>query len=933
MSSASTQDLQPHLERFGLSSFRPGQREVIESVIEGRDCLCIMPTGGGKSLCYQFPAVMRGGLTLVVSPLIALMKDQVDSLNRLNIKAACINSTLSHGEQRDRMYEMSTGQYDLVYVAPERLRNPAFFDALRNIKIDLLAVDEAHCVSEWGHDFRPDYARLGLFRERLGFPQTIALTATATPTVRDDVVETLKLREPKTFITGFGRPNLQFEVQHPVGGRGKDETLLRFLKETPGCGIIYGATRKRCGELVEMLRERADRKVGLYHGGMSPDERRQTQDEFMSGRLPVIVATNAFGMGIDKSDLRFVIHYNMPGSLEAYYQEAGRAGRDGKDSRCLLLFSNADRYVQEFFIENSYPSREIVEKVYNHLRRVKDDPIEVTLQELKEQLGLSIGSEGVGACERLLEKSGVLERMDSQHNQAAVKIDSDLPTLVDLLPKEAKAQRKVLRAIEDLAGGLRYEWAYIHLNQVAAKSGFERDKLPNHLRKLIELHAFDYVPPFRGRAIHMRKRDVLFDDLEIDFAELDRRRAAEYGKLERVIRYARTRRCRQLEILDYFGDPNLYNCGTCDNCVATGTSKTVAATGPTDGKLLKHVRMALSGVARANGRFGRDLIAQMLFGSKSSKVTKWKLDRLSTYGLLSGLKLAEVATLLEVLIEAGLVQQNDVDKFRPVLVLSAFGTEVMRGASDLTTELPLPSDLRAKIADGAPAPEDQADNPGPHPDPEGARRLRTWRGERAELESVPAYRILTNAAMDAVSRERPSTLEQLEQIKGIGPATVANYGADILEVIHAVAGEPPTNDIEADEEIEEEVAEVEEEEPSPQENVSSASPTEPAAAVDPPALPSGEATDKLSAPEHYWTWRLLSGGITLSECCSIRRLSEHAVCEHLVLASRSGLRVDPRWVFTQADLAVLERVVKEEAIDPPERFEPYHLECYAQLMP
>lgn len=426
-------NLEQGLARFGLSEFRPGQRAVIETVLARQDCLCIMPTGGGKSLCYQLPAVIRDGVTLVVSPLIALMKDQVDSLQAIGVSATFINSVLTLAEQRERLEQMSQGGFDLVYIAPERLRNPRFMEALRGTKVDLLAVDEAHCISEWGHDFRPDYARLGQFRERLGFPPTIALTATATPDVRADIEKQLRLKKSQVFITGFARSNLRFEVFESSGARDKNNALLAILEETPGAGIVYASTRKKCEEVVEFLQEETKRQVGLYHAGLAPDQRRQVQDQFMSGEIDVIVATNAFGMGIDKAELRFVIHYNMPGTIEAYYQEAGRAGRDGKPARCALLFSFSDRYVQEFFIDMRYPARETVRQVYTYLCSLKEDPIEITLQELKDRLDLSTGAEGVGACEQVLEKCGAIDRLASQQNMASVKLDSDLPTMVELL--------------------------------------------------------------------------------------------------------------------------------------------------------------------------------------------------------------------------------------------------------------------------------------------------------------------------------------------------------------------------------------------------------------------------------------------------------------------------------------------------------------------
>src|SRR4051794_8884553 len=381
---AAVPPLESHLTRFKLVSFRPGQREVISALLDGHNCLCIMPTGGGKSLCYQLPAVAREGLTLVVSPLIALMKDQVDALTALGIAATFINSSLPAADAYQRMNDMALGRFDLVYIAPERLRSSLFLEKLREVKVQLLAVDEAHCISEWGHDFRPDYARLGRLRQRLNHPQTIALTATATPDVRTDIVAQLQLQNPRVFITGFSRPNLHFQVEQIFSEPDRDRTLINFIRETPGAGIVYSATRKACEELAPVLTATCGRKVDLYHAGLEPDARRRVQDAFMSGKTPIIVATNAFGMGIDKADLRFVVHYNIPGTLEAYYQEAGRAGRDGDISRCLLLYSQRDRRIQEYFIESAYPDPSVVEQVYDFLREIDADPIELTLDEIRE---------------------------------------------------------------------------------------------------------------------------------------------------------------------------------------------------------------------------------------------------------------------------------------------------------------------------------------------------------------------------------------------------------------------------------------------------------------------------------------------------------------------------------------------------------------------
>ncbi len=756
------ENLEQHLEQFGLSSFRPGQRDVIEAVLSGQDCLCIMPTGGGKSLCYQLPSIARNGTTLVISPLIALMKDQVDALLSLGLRATYINSSLGAADQYDRIQRMSQGEFDLVYVAPERLRNARFLEAVRATTVQLLAVDEAHCISEWGHDFRPDYARLGRFRERLGSPQTIALTATATPTVRNDVLHLLGLKEPQTFITGFGRPNLRFEVATANTDYEKDELLLNFLEETPGSGIVYAATRKKCEAVVEFLSAKLNRRVGLYHAGLTQEERRHVQEDFMHGKCDIIVATNAFGMGIDKSSLRFVVHYNIPGTLEAYYQEAGRAGRDGLPSRCLLLFAFYDLRIQEFFIESSYPSRKVVAQVYDYLRRIDADPIELTLEELKERLSLDIATEGVSAAEQLLEKAGALERLSSSQNTAAIKIESESPSLVELLPPEAKVQRKVMRALEKIVGEVRGDWVYFSLPQLISHTALERDSVSRALRELIKLTFIDYVPPFRGRAVHMLKRDVPFDELGIDFEELDKRKAAEYAKLDCVTRYARTRGCRQLEILDYFGDPHRQKCGNCDNC---GPRRDVVVKVEEHAPALTEaVRMALSGVARTHGRVGKGLVAKMLTGSQSKEVTNLRLDKLSTFGLLADLKQAEGLALLDALIAAGLIEQIENQKYRPVVQLSAHGTDVMRGTAEFTETLSLDPELKDKLGRRART----------EPDTNASA------GEDASTNTPPAA---TGESVEQPFEATPGTQ--------ITPATVASPNAPNAAVAVAVASVTP----------------------------------------------------------------------------------------------------------------------------------------------
>ncbi|MGD9932906.1 MAG: ATP-dependent DNA helicase RecQ [Dehalococcoidia bacterium] len=370
---------------FGYREFRPGQAEVIEAVLAGRDTLAVMPTGGGKSVCYQVPALTReSGLTVVVSPLLALMKDQVDTLKQAGVPAAAINSTVPREEQAEILRQAEEGSLRLLYVAPERFSDGGFMAGLRRCEVGLLAVDEAHCISQWGHDFRPSYRDLGSVRVRIGDPPIVALTATADPRVREDIVARLKLVQPVVHVAGFDRPNLRFDAVAVKTLKEKGEQIANRLRELGDdeSAIIYCGTRKRVEEVTDMLQKQRIR-CARYHAGMPDDDRRRIQEAFARDSLRVIVATNAFGMGIDKPDVRLVMHHDLPESLESYYQEAGRAGRDGGPAECVLLYSARDRQLREFFIDLSHPPAEKVVRVYRPL--VNEGGTRVPVREMREK--------------------------------------------------------------------------------------------------------------------------------------------------------------------------------------------------------------------------------------------------------------------------------------------------------------------------------------------------------------------------------------------------------------------------------------------------------------------------------------------------------------------------------------------------------------------
>ncbi|EMI9089569.1 DNA helicase RecQ [Bacillus cereus] len=645
---------------FGYSSFRRGQDETIKNVLDGKDTVCIMPTGGGKSICYQIPALVFEGTTLVISPLISLMKDQVDTLVQNGISATYINSSISITEANQRIQLAKQGHYKLLYVAPERLDSMEFVDQLMDMKIPMIAIDEAHCISQWGHDFRPSYLHIHRILDYLPEkPLVLALTATATPQVREDICNTLGINQENTIMTTFERENLSFSV---IKGQDRNAYLADYIRQNQKeSGIIYAATRKVVDQLYEDLMK-AGVSVSKYHAGMSDNDRNEQQELFLRDEVSVMVATSAFGMGIDKSNIRYVIHYQLPKNMESYYQEAGRAGRDGLDSACILLYSSQDVQVQRFLIDQS-------------------------------------------------------------------------------------------------TGESRFS-----------------------------------------------------NELE---------------KLQNMTDYCHTEQCLQSFILQYFGEEPKEDCGRCGNC--TDERESIDVT--------RESQMVLSCMIRTNQRFGKQMIAQVLTGSKNKKVIEFNFHTLPTYGLLSNRSVKEVSEFIEFLISDELIAVEH--GTYPTLKVTKKGKEVLLGKENV---------LRKERVETRQIVQD-------HPLFEVLREVRK---EIAQGEGVPPFVIFSDQTLKDMCAKMPQSDSELLTVKGIGEHKLVKYGSHFLQAVQHFIEENPNY----------------------------------AETVKTEVVTERKKSGKASANSHLETYEMYKQGIDLNEIAKERNLSRQTIENHLIRCFEDGMEVD-----------------------------------------
>ena len=564
-------DLHEILQRhWGFRAFRPVQEQIIRAVMAGRDTLALMPTGGGKSLTYQVPTMARAGLCIVVTPLIALMKDQTDRLRRLGIPAVAIHSGLSPRQIDIALDNCVYGDVKFLYVAPERLATEAFRLRVVRMNVTLLAVDEAHCISQWGYDFRPSYLRIAELRERLPGVPVLALTASATQAVAEDIMRHLKFSEPHIIRSSFARPNLSYSVRHTDDKNGQ---LLRLLRNVPGSGIVYMRTREGTEQLTEQLRAEGI-AAAAYHGGLGHADRAQRQDAWLKGEVRVMVATNAFGMGIDKPDVRFVVHYSMCDSLESYYQEAGRAGRDGQRAYALLLVASDDgeRIARRF--DQEFPPLEQVKEIYERICSYL-------------QIGIGEGGEcsylfnlhdfcarehlysgRVQSALKLLQQNGYMTLTDAQENPARVMFCVSRDELYRLRVQRDQLD-PFIRTLLRLYNGIFNEFRPIDEGELATWSGYTVERVKELLKQLWMLRVIRYIPSNRSPILFMNEERLPRADLYIAPETYRRRQELMHERFERMLAYATNEEeCRSTVLERYFGAESPVPCGICDVCLA-----------------------------------------------------------------------------------------------------------------------------------------------------------------------------------------------------------------------------------------------------------------------------------------------------------------------------------------------------------------------------
>ena len=638
---------------FGFDSFLGGQKEIIESILKGKQVIAILPTGGGKSLCYQLPALISENFSIVISPLIALMKDQVDNLNKENEVAAFINSTMSFSETEEVFQEISFGKIKLLYLAPERLDNKKFADRINELIPNYLFIDEAHCISEWGHSFRPSYTKLLEFIEYCSIKKVSAFTATATPEVVRDIQEQLNFKEPEIFVKGFERENLHLNILLNVK---KNNKILELLSGIEGSAIIYTSSRKKAEEVSEFLSLKGI-SSGYYHAGINAIERRKIQEEFINDNIRAICATNAFGMGIDKKDIRLIIHYNMPGSIENYYQEIGRAGRDNYESTVYLLYDEKDLHIQNYFISNSHPTKDLIQKIYaaiNDFNQIAvgslpETELIVDTEFISKYTGTVISRGLLHSSLKFLENAGYLKQVSEFEKKDTVQFLMNKDRLEQFVRRTSNEELKniLLLLLRDFGSELFRGHKQISVYKISNLLGISEESLSESLTILDNLGIVSYRPSLEKETILLTVPRLEKESLQLNYKKMNEAYLNSKQKLDKMIDYVFTNECRFKYILNYFGEKaNDYKCRKCDNC---STSKNIS-----DAAVEYISEMILKTLAESENQLPESSVIKIIKGGKE----KESYSKFESFGAATNYGNNEIKIVIQNLISKKLVTKS-----------------------------------------------------------------------------------------------------------------------------------------------------------------------------------------------------------------------------------------------------------------------------------
>ncbi len=776
-------------ELFGFQELRPGQLETMAAVRRGQDVLAVMPTGAGKSLCYQLPAFRdTAGLTLVISPLIALMKDQVESLPPpLRTMATTINSSLDGDSLRQSINDVAAGRYRLVYAAPERLRQPPFLHALRRAGINRLVVDEAHCISVWGHDFRPDYLFIGRARRDLGDPPLLAMTATAPARVRQDILRRMSRddgaegREMVIVATEPCRPNLMLEAIAVANNDDRLRHLIAICRSTPGSGIVYADTRRRCEELTAMLRGRG-LDAAYYHAGIEdPAERSAIQEAFMASEVRIMVATIAFGMGIDKADIRFVIHFQLPNSVESYYQEAGRAGRDGLPARCILFHAPSDRATLTRRFRREAITIEMLRAAYAAVRRqTRGETLgRLSLDEVAREVDADATTVRVALS--MLEEAGLLRRHYDVPRMAVIRLRDRAG-----IPRSPEDGERLARLLAS-SRQARDQTLTLDPLSLARDCGLDPRDWETHALRWAEAGWLAYRSSGRDPLIELLPADRDRAGTAVE-AVLDRYISIQVQRIDEIAAYAQTRRCRHDYLSRYLGGrsaPKGASCQACDNCVPPLPVPEAPGDGALPGEV-EQLQAVLGCIAESPWGWGAVTLRRILRAERDPAADRHPSPH---RGALAFRSQQAVDQMIAALQAAGMLAARTLDHGGTVLEITDAGRRSVADPSTLTrlAHDTTPSPQKRPKAPDANSPakaRPEAPDPTLSADDEALfERLRSWRYAAAQEAGTAPFIIAHDSVLRRIAAERPATEEALLAIHGIGPSKVQRYGQAILAIV------------------------------------------------------------------------------------------------------------------------------------------------------